>query len=184
MNLDVLKKVAKLLNEYNCTWAVGSSVLLYFNGLVEKPNDIDILIDPKDASKIKDIMNKIGTSRNSPSKEPFRTEEFFGYIVDDTEVEFMGGFKIALCNENIYNFILDEDAIVDTVTIDEIKVNLTSLEDWLVAYKVMNDPKDRLPLIKKYFQTNGIKNKNLLKRNLSKNLSENINKEILEALKY
>ncbi|HSQ88884.1 hypothetical protein, partial [Romboutsia sp.] len=60
MNLDVLKKVANKLNELNCTWSIGSSVLLHFHDLVDKPNDIDILIDPDDSNKIKSFMDTIG----------------------------------------------------------------------------------------------------------------------------
>jgi hypothetical protein len=178
MNFDVLKKVADGLNLINCTWAVGGSVMLNFHGLVEIPNDIDILIDTKDTIKIKKFMDSIGENINLPSKEPFRTKEFFGYNVDNTIIEFLGDFKIKLEDEKIYRFILDEKAIVSTVNIDNSKIPITSIEDWAVAYTVMKDPKKRVPLLKKYFDENGIQYRYLLERNLQQDIPEYIKEEI------
>lgn len=61
MNKDILKKIAKGLNKLDCTWAIGGSVMLNHFGLVEKPNDIDILIDASHSDKVKEFMNSIGT---------------------------------------------------------------------------------------------------------------------------
>lgn len=182
MDIEVLKKVAKGLNELNCTWAIGGSVLLNQYNLVDNPNDIDILIDANESYKVRKFMDSIGTPINLQSKEPFKTKEFFGYMVDNTIIEFMGDFKIALGEDKIYKFILDKESIVNEAIIDEVKVNFTSLEDWFVAYKVMNDPKGRIPIIKQYFKDCGIKYKNLLKRNLSQDLPDYIKEEINEIL--
>lgn len=178
MNIEVLKKVAKGLNRLNCTWAIGGSIILNYYGLLDKPNDIDILVDPKYADKIKEFMNIIGKPLELPPKDPFRTEEFFGYLVEDTIVEFMGGFKVDLGGNKTYEFILDDNAITDNMTLDGVKINLTSLEDWFVAYSVMKDPKRRVPLIKEYFKKSKINHKNLLERNLNQDLPENIKLDI------
>lgn len=182
MNNKVLSKIADGLNRVGCNFGIGGSVLLNFHGLVEKPNDIDILINSKDAEKVKAFMNTIGDPIELCSKEPFRTESFFGYNVDGVIVEFMGNFKISLENNKMYEFILDEKAIVDNLVIGNSNIKFTSLEDWFVAYLVMNDPKKRVPLIKKYFKEKGIKHRELLKRNLDKNVSDHINEAIKEVL--
>ncbi len=182
MKKDVLKKVAKKLNLIDCNWAIGSSMVLNHYGLVEKPNDIDILIDPKKADEIKNVMNEIGTYIELPSKEPFRTEKFFGYMVDGVMIEFMGGFKIAIEDNRVYEFILDEKAIKDKINIDNIIINLTTLEDWFVAYSVMNDPKGRITLINKYFKENGLKNKDLLLRNLQHELPKKVEAAVKELI--
>lgn len=182
MNIDILRKVAKGLNELNCTWAIGGSMVLNHYGLIDKPNDIDILVDPNYSDKIKEFMNSIGKSLELPSKDPFRTESFFGYIVEGTSVEFMGRFKIDLGDNKIYEFILDDDAITDNVMIDGVKINFTSLEDWFVAYSVMKDPKKRVPLIKEYFKKSKINHKNLLERSLNQDLPQNIKADIKSIL--
>lgn len=170
MNIDVLKKISQGLNELNCTWGVGGSMLLNQYNLVEKPKDIDILIDPSDTHRIKSFMNTIGKPIDLPSKSPFLTKNFFGYNVDGVIVEFMGDFKIDLGNNNIYEFILDNKAIAHTKAIDDTNINFTTLEDWIVAYSVMNDPKNRVPLIKNYFEEHGINYRYLLERNSKQKL--------------
>ncbi|WP_099190857.1 nucleotidyltransferase domain-containing protein [Tepidibacter mesophilus] len=182
MNQYVLRKIAEGLNKLNCTWAIGGSVVLNHYGLVENPNDIDILIDANHKDEIKKFMDTIGTYIELPSKEPFKTKEFFGYIVEDTMVEFLGDFKIDLGEGKIYEFVLDDDAIKDCMIIDNIKVNLTTLEDWYVAYSVMKDPKKRIPLLKEYLKKSGIKYRNLLERNLNQNLPDNIKLDIENIL--
>jgi hypothetical protein len=38
-------------------WGVGASILLNYYGLIDKPNDIDILVDLKDIEKADIILN-------------------------------------------------------------------------------------------------------------------------------
>lgn len=177
MNIELIKKISIGLNRLNCTWAIGGSVLLNHYGLIEKPKDIDILIDPNDVEKVKKFMDTMGQKIDLPSKEPFKTEEFFGYIVEGTMVEFLGGFKIDLGDKKIYEFILDESAI-NKINLDGVTVNMATLEDWFVAYSVMEDPKGRMPLIEEYFRENGIENNMLLKRNLKQYLPSNVSRDI------
>jgi len=183
MNIEVLKKIARGLNELQCTWAIGGSVLLNHYGLVDKPNDIDILVDPNYADEIKKFMDTIGKSIELPSKEPFRTESFFGYVVEDTMVEFLGGFKISLGDDKIYRFILDHSAITDYMILDGVKINLTALEDWFVAYSVMIDPKKRIPLLKEHFNNSKISHRDLLERNLRQELPQSIKADIDNILR-
>ncbi|MGL4337010.1 MAG: hypothetical protein ACRCST_08935 [Turicibacter sp.] len=179
MNREVLKKLAHGLNNLNCTWGIGGSVLLNYFKIIEKPNDIDVLINPDDYYIVKEFMDSIGTPLVLQSKAPFKTERFFGYLVDGTVIEFLGGFKIELENGQIYEFILDESAIFNYITVDHIHLNMTSLEDWFVAYHVMNDPKNRIPLLKDYFEDNGIEHPQLLKRNLSQPLPASIKEDMI-----
>lgn len=182
MNTELLCKISDGLNKIGCTWGIGGSVLLNYHGLIENPNDIDILINSRDIEKVIEFMKTIGNKVELSSKEPFKTESFFGYKVDGVMVEFMGNFKINLRDNKIYEFILDDKSIVDTLLLENSKINFTSLEDWFVAYLAMDDPKKRTPLIKEYFKNNGLKHKDLLQRSLEKNLAEDINISIKEIL--
>lgn len=178
MNTELLSKISDGLNKIGCIWGIGGSVLLNYHGLIEKPNDIDILINSKDSEKVIEFMNTIGNKMELSSKEPFKTESFFGYDVDGVMVEFIGNFKINLQHNKMYEFILDDKSIVDTLILEDSKINFTSLEDWFVAYLAMNDPKKRCPLIKEHFKNNGLKHKDLLQRNLSEGINLSI-KDIL-----
>lgn len=182
MKTKVVKIIAKGLNDLNCNWGVGGSVMLNHYDLVDNPNDIDILADPNYIDEIKVFMDTVGEYMELPSKEPFKTDEFFGYIVDGTMVEFLCGFKIDLGNEKTYEFILDEHSTIDNMIVDGVKVNLTTPEDWLVAYSVMKDPKNRIPLLKKFFGKYGLNHIDLLQRNLNQDLPEMIKDEIKELL--
>ncbi len=167
MNNLILNKVAKTLNSSGCLWAVGGSTLLNQYGLLNNPKDIDILIDPKDENRIKSFMNKIGNLIDIKKKDEFKSNKFFRYDINGIIVEFIGGFKIAFGENKLYEVIFDDKSIVSSINKDCVKINLMSLEDWFVIYKVMNDPKCRLPLIMKYFKDNGIKYKSILYRNLT-----------------
>ncbi|MBU6134783.1 hypothetical protein [Clostridium tertium] len=182
MNTELLCKISDGLNKTGCPWGIGGSVLLNYHGLIEKTNDIDILINSKDSEKVIEFMNTIGDKVELSSKDPFKTESFFGYNVDGVMVEFLGNFKINLQGNKVYEFILDDKSIVDTLILEDSKIHFTSLEDWFVAYLAMNDPKKRVSLIKEYLKNNGLKHKGLLQRNLKKNLSGNINLQIRKIL--
>lgn len=54
--LNVLSMIAESLNKNNITWAIGASLLLYFKGIANEFNDIDIIIDEKDVEKVKKIL--------------------------------------------------------------------------------------------------------------------------------
>lgn len=177
MNTLVLKKVAKILNKLGCIWGVGGSTLLNQYNLVKTPKDIDILIDSKDEEIIKSEMNKIGKIINIKNKDEFKSDTFFRYEVEGVIVEFIGGFKI-VCEDKVYEVLFDEKSIVSSVFKDNIKINLMSLEDWFVIYDVMNDPKDRIPLILDYFKENKVKHKFILVRNLSLKIPDRIKNNI------
>ncbi len=183
MNQAVLKQIAQKLDEHECLWGVGGSVVLHHFGLVASPNDIDLLVKAKDALKIKTFMDDIGKPLPRAFKEPFRTEAFFAYDIDGLRVEFLGDFKIKLADDTTYEFILDEQAICEKMVIDDYDIKLTTLEDWFVAYQVMKDPKKRVPLIKQYFKTHQISHRHLLTRNLNQNpLPEVVKQEINDLL--
>lgn len=184
MKIKILKKVAKELNNCDCTWALGSSLLLNHYGIVKNPNDIDLLIKAEDSHKVKEALKNMGTPLNLLHKAPFKTKEFFGFNINGVDVEIMGDFSIDLGNNNTYNFILDNKSITDKINLDGIIINLTSLEDWLVAYLVMKDPKNRVPLILSYFEDKGIKHWDLLERNLNQPLSNDIKSIIKNILRF
>ncbi len=49
--------------------------------------------------------------------------------------------------EWIYDFPKLKGMRLDTVDCDGVKIPLTRIEDWFVAYLIMEDPKKRVPMI-------------------------------------
>ena len=47
--LNILKLIATKFNQANISWAVGGSLLLYFEKITDHFNDLDIMIANKDA---------------------------------------------------------------------------------------------------------------------------------------
>ena len=80
-------------------------------------------------------------------------------------------------------YILDEESIDKKKNIEGVIVNFASLEDWAVAYTIMNDPKNRMPILNNYFSNNGIKNTKLVERYLDKDLPEKTKQKIKEIIK-
>ena len=62
--LKVLTKIGTQLNEAGITWAIGASLLLYFQGITDEFNDIDIMVMEKDVLRLKEIF---GVRRKSVS---------------------------------------------------------------------------------------------------------------------
>lgn len=56
---NTLSYIGKKLNDEGIVWGVGASILLNHYGLVDKPNDIDILVDLNDIEKADKILKSI-----------------------------------------------------------------------------------------------------------------------------
>ena len=65
--LEVLTAVAKEFDESDITWAIGASSMLYLRNIVGKFNDLDLMIKKEDALKVKEILLKMGTLKESVS---------------------------------------------------------------------------------------------------------------------
>lgn len=63
--LSVLSKVAKSFNEADITWAVGASLLLYFQGGTEDFHDIDIVVSEEDALRMRSVLLKLGQEQET-----------------------------------------------------------------------------------------------------------------------
>lgn len=181
MNINTLSYIAGVINNNRISWAVGGSVLLYLSGFDVNPNDIDILVDEKDAKRLSSALTAIGEQRNMEPKEPFLTRHFYHYIVKDTEVDVMGGYITKHCSGK-YELEFDSNSIVGHRVIDGVSIPLSSLEDWFVLYQFIPYKKGKADLIEKYLKKNGVKNRFLLERALGKELPEDVRKRIINII--
>lgn len=133
--LKVLSKLASYFNKEELTWAVGASVLLYFKGYVDNFHDLDIMVEDKDSLKMEVILNNLGVLQPS-EKGNFKTKHFRKYIVDDVEIDMIGGFVIVSDNKE-YDCDINESQIESYVTINEQKIPLHSVSLWKEYYRLM-----------------------------------------------
>lgn len=154
MDIGTLKKIAKLLNEEQIAWGLGASSMLYFHGLVDQPRDIDLMIDEEDALKAAKVLKSHASRmQTDDGKGKYATKYFYEMLIDGQEVDMIGGYRI-MRGDWIYDFPKIKDQMLDVAECDGIKIPLTSLEDWFVAYLIMDDPKKRVPMIEAFVEKN------------------------------
>ena len=148
--LEVLKKIAYEFNKDHIRWALGASALLFLKGIVEEFHDIDIMIDDYDADKAIYILDKLGRHIDSPTNNNFGTKHFLEYIIDDVEIDCMGGFSII--KENIeYDCSLKQEHIIEYYNLDNIDIPLYSLNEWRKFYDLMGR-ENKVKIIDDYFK--------------------------------
>lgn len=168
-----LAKIAKELNKEKILWAVGASLVLNNYGLIDNPNDIDILVDIKDIEKIDKILQTLGIKKSREKTDTYSTKYFYEYVIDGVDIDVMGGFIIKHVNGQ-YEYCFDNESITVIKNIDEIDIPLTSLEDWYIIYQLIPGREYKVNIIEKYLLKNGLNNINLLNRALDKNLTEEV----------
>ncbi len=134
--LQVLAKIAQRLNTEKITWCVGASLLLYFKGIVDEFNDVDIMVSDSDTDKIEYILNQLGTLQTPNPNEKYKTKRFLEYIVDGVDVDVMSGF-IIVNNNREYDCSLLTSQIRDSIIVDGQVIPLQSLGLWKRYYRLM-----------------------------------------------
>ena len=134
--LQVLKKVANELNNANVLWAIGSSSLLYFKGVVDTFNDFDLFISVNDTEKAKECFNKLGVQQPLYyDAVNYGTKTFLEYIVDGVEFDFMADFSII--NEGKEYLYPVEDSIESYYDLEGVQIPCQSLKQWIECYRLM-----------------------------------------------
>ncbi|WFD12186.1 hypothetical protein [Tepidibacter hydrothermalis] len=178
---NTLSYIAEKLNKEKVVWAVGASLLLNHYGLVDKPNDIDILIDLNDIEKADIILKSIGEKKVYEKSDTYSTKYFYEYIINGIDIDVMAGLSINH-NEGIYKYNFDSNSILQSTKINGIHIPLTSLEDWYVLYQIIPNRENKVTMIKNYLLSNGINQPNLLKKALKGNLPSNVRDNVNRLL--
>lgn len=90
--LVILSQIAKKLNECHVTWAVGGSLLLYFKGIVDEFHDIDLMVMAENAKEAKIHLMEMGELQKLEYENPYKSDHFYVFKIEDVEVDLMGGF--------------------------------------------------------------------------------------------
>ena len=145
-------KVAKILNENNITWAVGASLLLYFKGITNKFNDIDLMVAEKDIEKTKTIFLSLGKEYPKNPNLQYKSKCFLEFNVDGIDFDIISGFVIVNNNCDHY-FPLEKNSIAEYFCLENTSIPLQSVNDWLTYYTLMNR-KEKGEMIKNYLNKN------------------------------
>lgn len=168
-----LSMIADQLNEQGIVWGVGASILLYQHGLVNNPQDIDLIIDLKDADQADRILTAMGEKRIAFDSVTYSTKVFGEYVINGIDVDLMSGFGIDhRLGTYIYDF--DRKSVVDYFKVNTVNIPFTALEDWYVLYALMPGKEVKAKLIEEHLIRTGIKNPTLLEKTLGGNLPNHI----------
>lgn len=178
---NTLSYIGKKLNEENILWGVGASIVLNHYNLIDKPNDIDIFISLNNIERADEILKNMGEKKEWKKDETYATEFFYEYNINGFDIDIMSGFRVNH-NSGVFKYTFDEKSIPQFKIINEVKIPLTSLEEWYVLYELIPGREKKVKLIEGYLLLNGVKNFALLERILKGDLPKGLKEKVKETL--
>lgn len=134
--LRVLAQIANRLNAAEIQWALGASAMLYLNGVADRFDDLDIMVQTDQALRAKDILKSMGALKAANPAAQYRTKYFFEFVIGGVDVDLMGGFTIRE-GEIEHDCSLKSFQIAETREICGEKVPLQALSVWREYYEWM-----------------------------------------------
>ncbi|MDF1508965.1 hypothetical protein PZE06_12370 [Robertmurraya sp. DFI.2.37] len=180
--LKTLSIIGGKIIDQKITWGLGGSLLLSFYNLEDNPNDIDILVEENSTYKLNQMLSTIGQRKEAVSTDPFRTTSFSKYLIENMDVDVMGGFAIQH-HEGIYKMAFNSLSIVDSKTINGVSIPLCSLEDWYILYWLIPNKQNKALLIEEFLKNSGVKHPQILKQALKQPLPFEIKERVKALLK-
>ena len=129
---DSLQIFAEDLNKHNIKWALGGSLLLYFEGINTTVGDIDILVDENDYTKLLRLLQKYNYTSTTPNSK-YLTKHFISLVINEVDFDIMLGFAIQT-RGNLYQFPFK---INKAIRLKDQTIYLSSINEWLLAYDKM-----------------------------------------------
>jgi hypothetical protein len=148
--IEVLKKIADVLNKNNITWNLGASCMLYLRGIVDTFDDIDIMVKMDDINRVKELFKDYPLEEKYPN-EQYKTEVFLEYKIENIDIDIMAGFNIV--NNGKEHYFPLGDNVGDCFELDGASLYLETVETWLKYYKLMNR-EDKVKIIEEYLNKN------------------------------
>ena len=134
--LRVLAQIANRLNAAEIQWALGASAMLYLNGVADRFDDLDIMVQTDRALRAKDILKSMGAMKAASPAAQYGTKYFFEFVIGGVDVDLMGGFTIRE-GEIEHDCSLKSFQIAETREICGEKVPLQALSVWREYYEWM-----------------------------------------------
>lgn len=176
MSLHILKQIAQLFGERGVLWGLGGSLMLSLRGLVEKANDIDLVVAESDIERAHELLLTLGTGARYGAKHPNYSRYFYKHMISGVSVDVIGGYEIQH-EQGMYEVPFDEMSIPDCTVLDGVQVPLMSLEDWFVIYSLIGREEKR-QMLHHHLQKVGVAHPALLRRAAQGNLPERLRAQV------
>ena len=134
--LEVLGRIGELFNNKEITWAIGASLLLYFEGITDTFHDIDIMVHEDDVAKAKEILLSLGQLCPPNPNAQYTTKYFYEFVIDGVDVDVMAGFTI-VCDGKEYDCSLQKQQIEKYIEMNGVRIPLQSISLWREYYRLM-----------------------------------------------
>ena len=136
--IKLLKKIARRFNEFNVTWALGASMMLYLKGIATKFHDIDLMISNDDVERVQVILSEMGEIKPpNPNPNPkYKTKTFMEFTIDAIDVDVMAGFSI-VNDGKLFDCSLQKEQIVEKILLETELIPLQSPLLWYEYYRLM-----------------------------------------------
>lgn len=134
--IEVLKQIAHRFNEAHIMWALGASMLLYFKGITEIFQDIDLMVANDDVERVRIILSEMGEIQPPNPNPKYRTKTFMEFIINSIDVDVMAGFSI-ISDGKIFDCSLQEEQIVEKMPLGTELIPLQSPLLWCEYYRLM-----------------------------------------------
>lgn len=134
--IEVLKQIAHRFNEAHIMWALGASMLLYFKGITELFQDIDLMVANDDVERVRIILSEMGEIQPPNPNPKYRTKTFMEFIINSIDVDVMAGFSI-ISDGKIFDCSLQEEQIVEKMPLGTELIPLQSPLLWREYYRLM-----------------------------------------------
>lgn len=130
--LQVLKQLAVIFSQHHITWALGSSGMLFFHGVVDTFHDLDIMVLSSEFEKIRLILQHQGTVHESPPHPMYQTKHFIEMVLDGVEIDMMADLTV-----NGVPYPLHAEDIDCFVELEGCNIPLHKIENWLPIYRAI-----------------------------------------------
>lgn len=139
--LHVLAEIAGIYNREKVHWALGASLLLYFNGKTKVFHDIDLMTTLEDANKAKELLLQHGAILScSAHNTMYKTKYFYEFVMEGVEIDLMAGMVI-VHDDREEDCSMDVHKIERFVELENERIPLYSLKEWRQFYEWMGREK-------------------------------------------
>lgn len=134
---ETFELVAKELQKRNLSWALGCSMNLFFRGIVDDFNDIDIITNETSIKDLKETLEGLGAVLVGTGGNGYcESDYYYHFQLGRVDIDVISGFRILTYNSQYYYCYKKQQLDYFTVT-DKLSINLYPLEAMYILYYMM-----------------------------------------------